>query len=54
MRQACLTSGGARYASGHWAGDWVRPAFRFRPREGVKNHPSADLNQYHDSPSSKL
>ena len=34
-RQACLTSGDMIYASGHWVGDGVRPAFRFRPRAGI-------------------
>ena len=32
-RQACLTSGGARIASGPWVGGGVRRAFRFRPTE---------------------
>ena len=31
-RQAGLTSGSARIASGRWLGDEVRPAFRLRPR----------------------
>ena len=34
-RQACLAGGGARIASGHWVGDGMRPAIRFRPRVGV-------------------
>ena len=39
MRQACMTGGGMRYASGHWVGDGVRPEFRFRPRAGVEGPP---------------
>ena len=34
-RQACLTSGGMRTASGCWAGDGMRSAFRFRSRAGI-------------------
>ena len=29
-RQACWTSGDERIASGHWVGNGMRPAFRFR------------------------
>ena len=38
-RQSCLTSGGVRIASGHWVGNGIRPAFRFRPRAGVWEPP---------------
>jgi len=41
-----LTSGSARIAPGHWAGDGLRPAFRFRPRAGVEDRPSAHLNTH--------
>ena len=36
-RQACLTSGG------HWVGDGVGPAFRFRPGAGVQGRRTALL-----------
>ena len=50
-RQACLTSGGngSMEALGrwrHWVRDGMRPAFRFRPRAGVEDSPSADLNAH--------
>ena len=38
-RQICLISGGVRIASGHWVGDGMRPAFRFRPRPRVWRPP---------------
>ena len=45
-RLACLNSGGARISSGDWVGDGMRPAFRFRPRAGIGDRPSADLNAH--------
>ena len=34
-RQACLPSGGVRFAPDYWVGDGMRSALRFRPRAGV-------------------
>ena len=43
-RHSCMTSGSSRIASGHWVGDGISPAFRFRPRAKFEDCPSADLN----------
>jgi len=51
MRLACLTKGGPIYASGYWVGDGMTWHSGSDEEQELKDHPSADLNKYHDSPS---
>ena len=45
-RQACLTSGGARTASGQWGGVGGGLYSDSDPGQEFEDHPSADLNTH--------